>query len=249
MFSSITRREALRRVGLLAGGALSATTISAVLAGCQGRAAGDPAYAFQALDADGQALTARLVDLIIPETDTPGARAAGAHEFIDKMLADWVKPDDRDRFMAGLADVDARAQQAHGSRFVDVDEAGQVALLTRLDQEAYGPRPPAEAEEKQEATTENAQAGTDAMQRARERQTGQIGEADTGEPGGDAQAAPPPPRPPVASGPPFFRTLKELTLAGYYTSEIGATQELRWSPNHGSYQADIPFSDVGRAWA
>ena len=46
----------------------------------------------------------------------------------------------------------------------------------------------------------------------------------------------------------FFRTLKELVLVGYYTSEIGATQELRMAPM-GSWSGDIPYADVGQAWA
>ncbi len=48
---------------------------------------------------------------------------------------------------------------------------------------------------------------------------------------------------------PFFRQLKELTLSGYYTSEVGATEELKWLAAPGRYEADIPFSEVGRAWA
>jgi hypothetical protein len=48
---------------------------------------------------------------------------------------------------------------------------------------------------------------------------------------------------------PFFRQLKELTLSGYYTSEVGATQELQWIAAPGRYDADVPLSDVGRAWA
>lgn len=47
---------------------------------------------------------------------------------------------------------------------------------------------------------------------------------------------------------PFIMTLKELTVSGYYTSEIGATQELHLNPMT-PYQGDIPFSDVGKAWA
>ncbi len=47
---------------------------------------------------------------------------------------------------------------------------------------------------------------------------------------------------------PFIRRLKELTIAGYYTSEVGATQELHLNPM-GSHQGDIPYSEVGRAWA
>ncbi|GAB5535939.1 MAG: gluconate 2-dehydrogenase subunit 3 family protein [Rubricoccaceae bacterium] len=58
------------------------------------------------------------------------------------------------------------------------------------------------------------------------------------------------PRPDDAPpGQPFFRQLKDLTLAGYYTSEVGATQELQWLAAPGRYEADIPLSEVGRAWA
>jgi hypothetical protein len=46
----------------------------------------------------------------------------------------------------------------------------------------------------------------------------------------------------------FFRRMKELTLAGYYQSEIGAKQELRVMPM-GPYKGDIPYSSVGRTWA
>ncbi|MBL7980165.1 MAG: gluconate 2-dehydrogenase subunit 3 family protein [Bacteroidetes Order II. Incertae sedis bacterium] len=47
----------------------------------------------------------------------------------------------------------------------------------------------------------------------------------------------------------FFKTLKSLTLEGYYTSEIGATQELQYSAAHGAYIPDAPLSQIGRAWA
>lgn len=46
-----------------------------------------------------------------------------------------------------------------------------------------------------------------------------------------------------------YRRLKELILVGYYSSEIGATQELRYELVPGSWQADIPLNDGDRAWA
>lgn len=52
----------------------------------------------------------------------------------------------------------------------------------------------------------------------------------------------------LAEGNPY-RQLKELTLLGYYGSEIGATQELRYELVPGAWRADIPFAEVGRAWA
>ncbi len=191
----LSRREAVRRVGILLGGAMSTSTVSALLAGCSGRTSGQGSHTFRVLSRPQQDLSATLVELIIPQTDTPGARAAGAHEFIDKMLADWMPDDERDRFLAGLGDVNTRAQTAHGADFVNLPSAEQVAILTQLDAEAY---------------------------------------ADTND---DAAATP------------FFRSLKELTLAGYYTSEIGATRELQWLAWPGRYDADAPLSDVGRAWA
>lgn len=233
--NAITRREALGRIGLLVGGALSAPTVSAILAGCRAERA--PGYAFRALDRDAQTLTGTLVDLVIPDTDTPGARAAGVPEFIDKLLADWMDDGEREHFLAGLAEVDDRAQAAHGARFVDLTPEQQAALAAELDREAYAEpeESPAEAEA-DEAAAERAQSGTDAMQEEAERT---VGQPDTTV----AEEAP------AEDAPPFFLTLKELTIAGYYTSEIGATEELRWDPAPGRIDLDVPFSEVGRTWA
>jgi hypothetical protein len=49
--------------------------------------------------------------------------------------------------------------------------------------------------------------------------------------------------------PSFFRTFKELTLVGYYTSEIGATRELHHAPVPGRYDGCVPLAQVGRTWA
>jgi gluconate 2-dehydrogenase gamma chain len=47
----------------------------------------------------------------------------------------------------------------------------------------------------------------------------------------------------------FVIWMKELTVLGYYTSEIGATGELNYLPIPGPYQGCIDFSEVGRTWA
>ena len=46
---------------------------------------------------------------------------------------------------------------------------------------------------------------------------------------------------------PFFYQLKELTVLGYYTSEIGATQELSYLPIPGRYEGDYDFA--GKQWS
>ena len=47
----------------------------------------------------------------------------------------------------------------------------------------------------------------------------------------------------------YFRMMKELTLLGYFTSEIGATQALRYVEAPGKYEACIPYKKGDKAWA
>lgn len=47
---------------------------------------------------------------------------------------------------------------------------------------------------------------------------------------------------------PFFQLLKELTLVGYYTSEIGATQEIRYLPIPGSYDGCVEWKEGDRVF-
>lgn len=51
------------------------------------------------------------------------------------------------------------------------------------------------------------------------------------------------------NGSPFILTFKELTLLGYFTSEVGATQVLRYEAVPGMYDGCMPLEEVGRTWA
>jgi hypothetical protein len=48
---------------------------------------------------------------------------------------------------------------------------------------------------------------------------------------------------------PFFTKIKELTVLGYYTSEVGAKQELAYNPMPMRYEGDYDFAKVGRQWS
>ncbi|WP_026260030.1 gluconate 2-dehydrogenase subunit 3 family protein [Segetibacter koreensis] len=47
----------------------------------------------------------------------------------------------------------------------------------------------------------------------------------------------------------YFRLMKELTLLGYFTSEIGCTQARRYVQTPGRYDACIPYKKGEKAWA
>ncbi len=47
----------------------------------------------------------------------------------------------------------------------------------------------------------------------------------------------------------YFRMMKELTIWGYFTSEPGATQALRYIAVPGKYEGCIPYKKGDKAWA
>ena len=229
----ITRRAAIARVAYLLGGALSAPTIAGVLAGCERRASESVAGV---LGSDQKELVATIAEIILPETDTPGARAVGVHDFIDVMMAEYYPPEERTRFLAGLSRVDQRAQAAFGKGFLDASEEQQLQLVQALNHQilqdpAAQRTSPAEEPVLRETQTETGRSDPEGTQAA---SAAVMLDRDWDPEDVGRQA--------------FFRTLKELVLVGYYTSEAGATQELRVNPM-GSWRGDIPLASVGQAWA
>ena len=72
-----------------------------------------------------------LTELIIPQTETPGAKAARVNRFIDAVLQQ-AKPADRDSFFRGLTWMDERSRTQFRTDFVAATPAQQTELLTTL---------------------------------------------------------------------------------------------------------------------
>ena len=69
-----------------------------------------------------------IADIIIPETDTPGAATAGVPQFIDHSLADLMAKENAGRFIEGL-DMFLAAEP----RFLEETAAAQYQAVARLD--------------------------------------------------------------------------------------------------------------------
>lgn len=235
----ITRREAIARTALLVGGTLAA----AHLAGAESTAwatATAPSWRTRTLSGPQSDLVATIAEHIIPATDTPGARAAGVDRFVDVILSDYYKPDERQRFLTGLADVDARSQKANGKTFMASTPTQQLALLRAMDAESY---PPQRVLAKAEPLTSERARMRDSL--ARQSSTS-VTISDPTRASADAGASETARRELEQGW--FFRRMKELTLLGYYTSEAGAMKELKVNPM-GVYRGDIPYRSVGHSWA
>jgi len=191
------RREALRRTALIMGGAVSASTIMGVLKGCKAKPTIDWKPVF--LTEDQGILVSQVAEIILPKTDTPGAKDVGVPGFIDLMVKDVYTKEEQDRFMSGLQAFDEACKTAQGSSFNDLDEEAQTAFVIKVHGEAV-------AEQKGENKPEHR---------------------------------------------PFILTMKELTMLGFFTSEVGATQVLQYVAVPGSYKGCIPVSEAGngKTWA
>lgn len=78
-----------------------------------------------------------LTDLIIPATDTPGAKAANVNRYIDLLLHDGPAAE-RDRFMNGLKWLEEESMRREKAAFVKLTPAKQTALLASLEASGSG---------------------------------------------------------------------------------------------------------------
>ncbi len=142
--TEINRRQAMRTLATGAvGAATSAVWVDSLSALARQQAHAHVAAAAIALqDWTPRVLTARqneaviaLTELIIPDTGpapgTPGAKAARVNRFVDTVLQ-GAAPADREKFVKGLAWIDARSKTLFGKDFLAASAADQTALLTRI---------------------------------------------------------------------------------------------------------------------
>ena len=79
------------------------------------------------------ALLRAVADTLIPQTDTPGAVAAGVPETFDGLLANWAAPKTRTILTTALSQIDAAAQSSEGKPFVALSPERRKAMLSAYD--------------------------------------------------------------------------------------------------------------------
>lgn len=88
---------------------------------------------FRTLNPDQRRVVTQIAEMIIPETDTPGATSVKVPEFIDLILTEWATEEEKAAFLAGLSDIDVQAAAMGSPRFLDLAEAKRGEFLTGLD--------------------------------------------------------------------------------------------------------------------
>jgi hypothetical protein len=131
----LDRREAIRRVSALLGGA-ALIGGSALWTGCRADNAPPSGATFSDEDV---AFLDEVAETILPETKTPGAKAAQVGAFMALMVRDTYEAKDQQIFRDGMRKLDAVTRTAGGASFMEASAEQRLTVLTTLDaeQKAY----------------------------------------------------------------------------------------------------------------
>jgi hypothetical protein len=173
---------------------------SGLLTACEqgDRPIGSPPEGVGDFSADQIAFLDEVAETILPETSTPGAKAAAVGAFMALMVTDTYSDEDQAIFVAGLNALDDESRADHTSGFMEAAPAQRLALLERLDAEQF---------------------------------EHQAARGETGLPRH------------------YFHMMKQLTLLGYFTSEIGITIAQNYVETPGRFDPCVPYTAGERSWA
>ncbi len=187
----MNRREAIKQVTAMLGGVVfvgSGDLLTAVEhAHARVTASRKQIGTFTAQDI---ALLDEVADTILPETKTPGAKAAKVGSFMAVMVTDTYDDQQQAIFRDGM-------RKLNDAGFMTKSPAERLAFLEQLDRE-------------------------------------QKAYMDTRAHGAPAH---------------YFRLMKELTLYGYFTSEIGCSQAMRYRETPGRFDPCVPYTPGETTWA
>jgi hypothetical protein len=123
------RRAALRNIAFVVG---SMITLPVWAYGISAKAEYFPGTAIAGTE---NPLLTSIVDTIIPETDTPGAKALGVPALIQKILTDCYDKDVVASFMNGMNWTEEQAKSSYGSPFVNCTTEQRLAILKKAQTE------------------------------------------------------------------------------------------------------------------
>jgi hypothetical protein len=201
----VSRREAIRRVGVLLGGVAFVGGQDLLAAVEKANSAAEHAPGkFSAQDI---AYLDEIAETILPATKTPGAKAAKTGAFMALMVTDAYSADEQKIFRDGMRKVEAAMQQATQVSFMAATPAQRLAILTVFDQEQKRAMNAREAVNFDEAHKDDKLPAH------------------------------------------YFRMMKELAMLGFFTSEIGCNQVLRYVESPGRFDPCVPYAPGEPAWA
>lgn len=148
-----------------------------------------------------RSLITELAEVIIPTTETPGAKEAGVGNYIISVMSKCYDQSQQSAFISGLDDVDDFTKSQFGRLFMDCDASSRYDAVQHFSYSLVESSP--------------------LLLKIKNKLFGKS----------------------------FFFMLRELTVEGYCTSQLGSTRALTYDPVPGAYEACISLSEHQTSWA
>jgi hypothetical protein len=188
------RREALKTASLILGYSLTGSSAFVLLEGCKADTKNDWEPRFFS-DSEIK-LIADIAEIILPKTDTPGAKDAFCERYIDDAVFLFYKKEDQQKFKKDLSVFDEFSKNKFSKAFLALNQNEKEKIMDIVVKSML-------KNEKDKNNKSN-----------------------------------------------IFKKIKELTITGYCTSEIGTKGGLLdYRPVPGPYQGCIEYSTIGKTWA
>lgn len=161
-----------------------------------------------------------VAETILPQTSTAGAKAAGVGRFMTVMVNDCYIPEDQEIFHKGISKLNDACKKMHDHGFMEATPEQRKELLIAVDKET-------KEYVKKKADFDN-------QQKEKEKQGQEKTTTDF-----KKQTMPNH----------YFQQLKQLAIFGYFTSEKGRKEGLRYTPVPGKFEAVIDYKKGDKAFA
>ncbi len=159
-------------------------------------------------------------ETILPATATPGAKAANVGQFMTVMVNDCYERADQKAFRDGMDQLNDASKKKFDKSFMSITPQQRHELLVGLDKEAKEYQVKVSDFNKKESEKEKDELAKGNKDYKKERMS-----------------------------PHYFSMMKQLTLLGFFTSEIGAKQALRYVQIPGRFEGCIPYKKGDKAFA
>jgi hypothetical protein len=207
------RREAVKYISALLGGTVIGA--NAFITGCKTKTGNIHEWSD-----DDIAYLNEVGETILPQTSTPGAKAADVGRFMTVMVNDCYEEGDQKVFREGMTRLNDAADKKFNNRFMKLSPQQRHELLVELDKESKDYQKKVDDFNKNEEAKDNDETARGNLKYVRQHMS-----------------------------PHYFFMMKQLTMLGYFTSKVGMTQALRYEPVPGRYEGCIPYKKGDKAWA
>ncbi len=113
---------------------LSSTALTSLLQSCmnENRLSWKPVF----FDEEGAKIISEITEMILPKTETPGAKDLNVDIFVDKMFQETLSPEDKEHVRKGFDEFTKLCNLKYGNSFLSLSKDNREKVLAEVETSA-----------------------------------------------------------------------------------------------------------------